>query len=109
MNAQNQSNFGVLVVDDDKPTAMLVARVLLRAGQLSRLAHSSQSAIALLQNQRFEMVVLDYLLGDANCWSVLDAAQKSNPPVPVVVVTGRGSEQIAVDALRHGAADYVIK
>lgn len=109
MTSQTQGTADILVVDDDRSTAELVAKVLMRSGRVTCTAHCAQDAIERLKSQRFEMVLLDYLLGDSDCWSVLETARRLNPPIPVVVVTGSGSERIAVEALRRGAADYIIK
>lgn len=109
MTSPIQGAAEILVVDDDHSTAELVARVLMRSGCVTCTANNAQDAIVRLKSQRFEMVLLDYLLGDSDCWSVLEVARSLNPPIPVVVVTGSGSERIAVEALRRGAADYIIK
>ena len=103
------SDWPILIVEDDQPTAELEAKVLKRAGKSSRTVVGVDDAITALAIGRFSAVLLDYLLADENGWKVLEAASASSPPVPVIIVTGHGNEEVAVEALRRGAADYVIK
>ncbi len=109
MSNNAETPWPVLIVEDDLPTAELEARVLRRSGRASRIVKRADEAIAALRAERHSSVLLDYLLAGENGWSVLEAAQALVPPVPVIVVTGKGNEVVAVEALRLGAADYVIK
>ncbi|MBA7554021.1 hypothetical protein ES705_46632 [subsurface metagenome] len=54
----------------------------------------------------FDVVVADYLLGDGTALDLLETIQAD---VPFIVLTGKGDEQIAVQAMKAGASDYLIK
>src|SRR5262245_16886380 len=95
IDAENERT--VLIVEDDMPTAELESRVLKRSGRRSRIVQRADQAIAALRAERHSCVLLDYLLANENGWSVLEAAQKLVPPVPVIVVTGKGNEVVAVE------------
>ena len=99
----------ILVVEDDLPTAELEVKVLVRAGRRAHVEARADEAVAELRRNRYSVVLLDYLLADENGWRVLEAAQAQRPPVPVIVVTGKGNEEVAAEALRRGVADYIIK
>jgi DNA-binding NtrC family response regulator len=69
------------------------------------MARSIAEARGLLQAEGFDCVITDYLLGDGTAFDILAL----NPEIPVIITTGAGSEQIAVQAMKAGAHDYLIK
>ncbi|MGB6687143.1 MAG: histidine kinase dimerization/phosphoacceptor domain -containing protein [Terracidiphilus sp.] len=102
----------VLLVEDDSATAELVRRSLQRAGYSVEIADSVQAGLEALRGNRngaFEALLLDYQLPDGEPWRVADAAHACVPEVPVVFVTGMSGEDLAIEALRRGFADYVKK
>jgi signal transduction histidine kinase len=99
----------VLIVEDDELTAELEQRALLRDGRQSVIAASIQHALELIDERHFAAILLDYHLPDADPWAVVEAAGSKAPPIPVIVVTGQGSEIIASEAIKRGVADYVRK
>ena len=60
----------------------------------------------LLESHRFDVVLLDYMLGDGTGFDLLDAVRSGTP---VIFVTGSGDEEIAVKAIKSGATDYLAK
>ena len=68
-------------------------------------AKSVGEATKLLQTAPFDLIISDYLLGDGTAFDIL----KLNLDAPVIIATGAGSEQIAVEAMKAGAYDYLIK
>ncbi len=68
-------------------------------------ASSVEEARRMLEQGRFDVVLTDYHLGDSTGVEILDW----DPGIPVIVITGAGNEQIAVQALRAGAYDYLVK
>jgi DNA-binding NtrC family response regulator len=69
------------------------------------LAGSVSEAMRLLDADTFDVVITDYLLGDGTAFDILDLSLEA----PVIVITGAGSEEIAVQAMKSGAYDYLIK
>lgn len=101
----------VLVVDDDEVDRMAVRRALTKAGVQMQLFEASDgnSAIATLSNSSYDCVFLDYRLPDQDGLSLLHSLRLKEIRVPVVVLTGQGDEQIAVELMKAGAIDYLSK
>ena len=102
----------LLIVDDDDVDRERLLR-LLAASSLrvqARQASSGAEALALVRAERFDCVVLDHHLGDANGADLLGPLKRaSRTDCPFIMVTGAGSEDLAVQAFQHGAADYLPK
>ncbi|MBD2305163.1 PAS domain S-box protein [Chroococcidiopsis sp. FACHB-1243] len=101
----------ILVVDDDEVDRMAVRRALVTAGVKMDLseANGCAEAIAQLQQQQFDCVFLDYRLPDGDGLSLVQQIRSLGFTVPLVVLTGQGDEQIAVQLMKAGAYDYLSK
>jgi PAS domain S-box-containing protein len=102
--------YRVLIVDDDLAQAEMVSEFLRLSGY-QEIEHAAdiRSAWQLLENHEYDILLLDYKLPDGTGLDVLDQMARRDPPIPVVMVTGQGSERIAVQAIQRGAADYLLK
>jgi len=102
----------LLIVDDDDVDRERLLR-LLAASSLrvqAREAASGAEALALVRAEHFDCVVLDHHLGDVNGTELLGPLKRAaGADCPVIMVTGAGSEDLAVQALKDGAADYLPK
>jgi signal transduction histidine kinase len=96
----------ILVVEDNDDHRMLIERRLSDAGYRVRTAGSGAEAIEMLEGT--DIVLLDYRLPGMTGLEALEAIRQVGGP-SVVMVTGMGSESIAVEAMRAGAIDYVVK
>ncbi|WP_026841813.1 response regulator [Citrifermentans bremense] len=98
----------ILVVEDDESHAELIRRGFNDTSDQYRLtvATSFQEALARVQTRDFDIVLTDYLLPDGKG---VDLVLKSGQTTPVVIMTSHGNEQLAVDAMKAGALDYVVK
>jgi len=101
----------ILVVDDDEVDRTLVRRALKAGGLQLTLqeADTCASALAALKQQAFDCVFIDYLLPDGDGLSLVREIHRLGLAVPLVVLTGQGDEQIAVEVMRAGASDYLAK
>ena len=101
----------VLLVEDDIDQAEMVSRVLRRQDATFDVTAVADGPACLdaLTRQAYELVLLDYSLPRMNGLEVLAEIRRRGASVPVVMVTGQGDERVAVEAMRTGAADYVIK
>ncbi len=99
----------ILVVDDDPLVLSGFREVLSRAGYSVIACSTGQAALDIIAERRFTVVLTDLFMPRVTGMDVLNAALSADPDCVVIVVTGFASVRGAVDALRRGAADYVIK
>ncbi len=99
----------VLVVEDETVFAKNIQAYLLRDGYEVRIAADARSAMAEFDKFRPAVVLLDYNLPGANGLEILAQMKARDPQVPVVMLTGHGGVDIAVQAMKSGAADYLSK
>lgn len=101
----------VLVVDDDEVDRMTVRRALKSADLKLELSEAwdYETAIAAVQAKPFDCVILDYRLPDKDGLELVHALRGQGLKIPLLVMTGQGDEQIAVDLMKAGASDYLSK
>jgi signal transduction histidine kinase/CheY-like chemotaxis protein len=101
----------ILVVDDDADDAELIRLAFARHEPPYRVTavDGGAACLAALADRPIALLVLDYRLGGETGLDVLARVRAREFRVPAVIVTGQGSEQVAAEALRAGAADYVVK
>jgi PAS domain S-box-containing protein len=103
--------YRVLVVDDDEVDRMAVRRALRAAGVDAELAEAADAPAALdaLRAGGWDCVFLDYQLPGGDGLEVLRAARAEGIDTPIVMLTGRGDQETAVEMMKAGASDYVVK
>ncbi len=101
----------ILIVDDEADIRELVAGVLADEGFETRVAANSQEALTALAERRPSLVILDiWLQGSAmDGIELLDAMKARDPALPVVMISGHGTLDTAVAAIKRGAYDYIEK
>lgn len=110
-NQQDDKPIRILYVDDYALDRELVRHALNQPGSQFRLteAKSQTEFEARFNDQEFDLILTDFNISGFEGLQVLEACMARDPNLPVVIVTGTGSEEIAVEAMKRGAADYVIK
>jgi signal transduction histidine kinase len=99
----------ILVVDDDEGLLILMAEALRGEGYTVEAAGSGRAALQWLANHRPALMLLDLKLRDLDAPALLAQLRRDRAAVPFVVVTGQGDERTAVEMMRQGALDYVMK
>jgi two-component system, NtrC family, response regulator HydG len=99
----------VLVIDDDAAHADAVADSLARVGYDCTVATSGADGMAMLDRDAFEVIVTDLRMKDSTGLDVLAQAKETLPDAEVIVVTGHGTVQSAVEAMQQGAFNYLLK
>lgn len=107
--AGRRSRLRILLVEDNPDHMMLARRALEERGHIVTTVLGSQAALVIMAAEEFDAVALDYQLPDATGLQALEAIRRRARTTPVVMVTAWGSEQVAVEALKKGTADYVVK
>ncbi|MBK8482521.1 MAG: sigma-54-dependent Fis family transcriptional regulator [Proteobacteria bacterium] len=99
----------VLVVEDDRSSREALARALSEVGMEVAVAASGEEAIDHLGLSSVDVVVSDVMMGRVSGIDLLTHVEAHHPDTAVILVTGHGSIDAAVDAMRRGAYDYVTK
>jgi len=99
----------ILIVDDDRVILELASIILRSDGYSVRTAGDGILALNLLAEEPFDLVLLDFMMPGKDGLEVLQEIKHNFPDIAVIIFTGMGSENIAVNAMKAGAADYIIK
>jgi two-component system nitrogen regulation response regulator NtrX len=101
----------ILIVDDEEDIRDLVAGVLEDEGYAARGAADSDSAIAAISDRRPSLVLLDVFLKGSRLdgLELLDEIKRRDATLPVLVISGHGTLDTAVSAIRRGATDFIEK
>ncbi len=109
MTPTKTSKRNVLIVEDD-PELNQAYRVALSKHFHVMVVQSGSGAVAIVRTMRsIDLVMLDYILPDMSGLDALHEIKKTLPSVPVVLITGHGTEDLAIRAFRDGVADYFKK
>jgi DNA-binding NtrC family response regulator len=103
------ANRRVLVVDDDPAMRGILHESLEAAGYVVNSAGKAAEAEQLFSDSRPELAVIDYLLPDGNAIQLMERLKAVDDSVPIVVLTGHGSIELAVEAMRQGAEHFLTK
>jgi GAF domain-containing protein len=99
----------ILVVDDEPQVRDLVATVLRHEGYLVETAESGRQALIMLADNSFDLIVTDLMMSEVSGFDVLAEVKVRWPATEVILITAHATLGSAVDALRHGAYDYLSK
>ena len=102
-------NSHILLVEDDTTTRQILASVLEEVGYRVTTAPGGAEALHLLKQQSFDVVVSDIRMREIDGVEVLNGARRLRPPPEVILLTGYGSLETALAALRAGAFNYLLK
>ncbi|MCA8986394.1 MAG: sigma-54-dependent Fis family transcriptional regulator, partial [Planctomycetaceae bacterium] len=103
------SQGSLLLVDDDRHILEAMADYLRRLGYRTETATTCRAAMARMQEFPFECVVCDVNLPDQDGFQLLEWASQNQPETAIIMLTGYGTIESAVEAIRIGAFDYLTK
>ncbi len=99
----------ILIVDDDPDTVRLITKRLQSEGYLLDIASDGAEAQKKALADAYDLILLDIKLPKIDGLTVLSNVKEKRPEISVIMMTAFGSEQVAVEALKRGADDYLIK
>ena len=99
----------VFVVDDDRGLLRLIEKALMREGLSTSTASSGAEATAWLENNRPELLLLDLKLQDTEGAKLVERLAAGHQCPPFIIITGQGDERVAVEMMKRGARDYLVK
>jgi len=99
----------ILLIEDEELSRESLSRLLKSAGFTVKGAASGEMAMQLLALEKFDIVVTDLFLPDANGIDILKKVKGNSPRTEVILITGHASAETAVKAMKEGAYDYITK
>ncbi len=99
----------IIVVEDDEGLNRLIQRTLQREGFRTEGVLNGADALARVADNRHSILLLDYDISDMNGKQLVETLIEKKYDVPFIIVTGQGNEQIAVEMMKLGAMDYIVK
>ncbi len=99
----------ILIVDDEPHVRSMIGSTLERQGYEVQLASSGREGLDILDHHPFDLVLTDIVMQDGNGIALLDRIHEQQPQLPVVMVTAIHDISVAIDSMRRGAYDYLLK
>lgn len=98
----------VLLVEDNTANAMLYDSYLNKNYEVI-MAASGHTALSIYEHEQLDLIILDIQLPDINGLELLKTIRRDNSNIPIVIITAHGSVDIALDAIKYGANDFLSK
>ena len=99
----------ILVVDDESVIRDGLCRILQGDDFAVETAKNGHAAIELLQQKEFDLIITDLKMPGMSGFEVLNAVKILQPDTPVIMITGFATVETAVDAMKNGSVDYIVK
>ena len=99
----------ILIVDDEKDFVEMFSLRLTGQGEKVSVAYSGQEALDLLEKTQIDVVILDIRMPGMDGIETLKKIKAAHPLVEVIMLTGHGSTETAVEGMKGGAFDYLMK
>jgi putative nucleotidyltransferase with HDIG domain len=99
----------ILIVDDEPCVLGLLSRLLTMEGYTCVCANNGRQALEMFRAEPIQVAILDILMPGVNGISLLKRVKQLKPFTEVVMITGAADVSLAIEAMRHGARDYVLK
>lgn len=101
--------YSVLIADDDHSLRSVLCSALNKAGYDTVKAQNGKEAIDCVEKDEFDVILLDIFLGDTDGLDLIESIQKLNPTASIIIITGHGTTQTAIEASKRQAYSYLTK
>lgn len=102
-------SYSILIADDDHSLRLVLSAVLEKAGYQTVKAKNGKDAITCVHQNEFDVILLDIFLGDVDGLELIESLQELNPSAAIIVITGHGTTQTAIEAAKRRAYGYLTK
>lgn len=107
--AKYSMNYNILIAEDEREVREILRVFLEEKGYSVAEAEDGKIALHLFQQSRFDLILADYVMPEMDGLKLLQAVKEINPEIPVIIISAHHRPEIIIEALRHGACDYLIK
>ncbi len=108
-STQIHENARLLVVDDDEGLGRLITKTLERESYAVTRATTGAAALQAIGQSSPDLLLLDLKLGDLDARELVSRVKARGLSIPYIIITGQGDERVAVEMMREGAMDYLVK
>lgn len=109
MSSKSVNKETILIVDDEQGIRLSLSKIFASEGYKTQMAEDRNSALEILRDSLPDIVLLDIRLKNQNGVDVLKDIRGESPEMPVIMITGHGSINSSVSAMKEGAVDYILK
>jgi signal transduction histidine kinase len=109
VSGSRDTKIPVVIIDDDRDILELTSLILSKNGFQPYVAACAQEGFELISCHSPELVLLDYIMPEMDGLSALQQIKSRFPDTYVVMFTGKGSEEVAVELMKNGASEYILK
>jgi two-component system, sensor histidine kinase and response regulator len=104
-------NYTLLIVDDNPDNLDMLSRRLIRQGYQVEVAEGGRKALELIQNQKYDLILLDIMMPEVDGFQVLTTLRKTHTitDLPIIMATAKHQSLDIIEALKLGANDYITK
>lgn len=102
-------SYSILIADDDNSLRQVLSAALIKAGYNTVKARNGNETIECVHKNEIDVILLDIFLGDADGLELIESIQEINPTVAIIIITGHGTTQTAIEAAKRRAYGYLTK
>lgn len=99
----------ILIVEDKLSLQGLIEEVLKKKGYEVKKASDGEIALKLIERENFDLIIADYKLPKKDGIKILEKVKEDQPDIPVIIITAYGTIELAVEAMKKGAEDFILK
>jgi DNA-binding NtrC family response regulator len=99
----------ILIIEDEDTLCESLQRVFRREGYEADIADSAETAFRILENNTYDLIITDIILPGISGIELIARYKEKNPDQKVIIMTAYASLQTAVESLRVGASDFIVK
>lgn len=99
----------ILIIDDDVDICLMLSRFLSKKGFEVKTCHNARNVSEIIKQEKFDLVFCDFRLGNMDGREVMMMIRAVSPETQVIIITGYSDVKVAIDVIKNGAFDYIIK
>jgi DNA-binding response OmpR family regulator len=99
----------ILVVDDDRDSREIAARLLEKAGYRAFRAPSGADALRLVDAERIDLLLLDVMMPEMDGFAVCEALQARGKRIPIILLTAKDDMDTRLEGMHHGVSEFLTK